>query len=259
MKTESLSTQKSSTQPLSLSILNWQWQWNHFWFHFFLLAWCKAYTRLPSTNVSHSRWIQNSLNHTSFIIHHQTTQTYTVIIILQHITIVFYFYHTNNHKIMLQPISISKLKQGHQHHFGFSTHFAFSIQQNHTISSMNIYMHCGSSIQFFLRIQHNHSISSMNIYKNTRPIPYEYKQIWGKFDSISFLLLSIFPFSSSLGFSFFCWFLPTGSRPQLHPYLQLFNLHSSSPFALSCLRKEHATGVCLALFMKEKRGQEHAT
>jgi len=113
----------------------------------------------------------------------------------------------------------------------------------------------GHSLMVFLHLFGSQVI--MNKRKEvTRPIPYESK-VWGKFDSISFFLLPVFLSSFSLGFSSFCWFLPIGSRPLLHPYLQVFNLLSSSPFSLSCLRKEHVAWVCSDLFGKEERGQQH--
>ena len=48
--------------------------------------------------------------------------------------------------------------------FGSNTKFVIRIQQNHTISSMDIYMQFDSSTQFVIRTQQNHIILSIDIY-----------------------------------------------------------------------------------------------
>jgi len=101
--------------PCRCRFRNRQRRWNRFWFHFFLSVKRKAYTRLPLpmflTQGGRTHWIKQAIT------------------ILQHIMILFHFYHMDSNKILLQPISISKFKQGHQHHFSFSTQFVLRIQK----------------------------------------------------------------------------------------------------------------------------------
>jgi hypothetical protein len=85
--------------------------------------------------------------YSSFIIkqHKHHTQAITI---LQHIMILFHFYHMDNNKIMLQPISISKFKQRHQYHFGFSTQFQAWTFTCILVPTYNLLLESNRMIQF---------------------------------------------------------------------------------------------------------------